>query len=164
MVLTKQRKVSLGILGIALCGLAADRMLLGGAPATAAAAEAEAPRAPVIGPSSAILPSKPGLAARLEALADRRELDPSSVGDLFASAAKPPQWRLTGMVGYGERATVTIDAVRVRVGEQHGGATLLRTTPEGAVFEQDGSEFLVRFATPEAWSERPQTGVRGNDR
>ena len=158
--LSKQRKLSLGVLAAAIAALAADRLFLG------AAAPAAAGAAPVATPpgegATSPAPVEAGvtLASRLEEIAGEEDLTPEGVKDLFADADAPLKWHLTTTFGAGPSASVRIDDRIVRVGESYGGAVLVAVTAQadtrGAVFRRGGQEFFIPMAKP---GEKPVTGA-----
>lgn len=146
MELSKQRKLSLGVLGLALTALAADRIFFGAAsPASASASEAAPATTEPVGMASSPKPAGPTLAGLLETIAGREEIDSQHVEDVFAKPERPSLWRLTTTFGVGDRAGVVIDGETVRIGGRHGGAELISVSRDGAVFRRDGTEFFVRI-------------------
>ena len=82
-----------------------------------------------------VLATHPGL---------QRRLDPLAVADVFNSR----MWRLSGLVGAGERGGVIVDGQLVRVGQEYQGATLAAVSKDGAEFVRQGVRFLVAFEAP----------------
>lgn len=150
MELSKQRKLSLGVLAVALAALAADRMFLGTATPAAAQAAAGEPVTTVVATGRPEPFRGPSLASRLESIAMGEELSAAAVADVFADAPNPAGWHLTTTFGAGDRASVRIDGQTVRVGETHAGAVLVAVTTRGdqrgAIFSRDGREFFVPLA------------------
>lgn len=100
MSLSKQRKLYVAVLGLALGGLAVDRLLLdgGSAPRRAAAQlsrdepteSADAPASPIASaPAGAQVVRSSTLSSRLDELARARQLDPAQASDAFAAS---PAW------------------------------------------------------------------------
>jgi hypothetical protein len=146
MKLSKQRKLSLGLLAVALSALAADRIFLGAASPASASAGEVGPAAPVsAGIKPTTKPAGPSLATRLESIASLEGLESGGVADVFAMPETPVKWRLTTTFGTGPGASIVIDGLHVRIGQQHGGAELVSVGPEGALFRRDGQEFFVKI-------------------
>ena len=162
---SKQRKMYVAVLGLALGGLAVDRLVLDGgtAPRRAAAQisrdEPTDPTEPATTPSTALSTDageSATLSSRLDELARARQLDPAQAPDAFAAspawvsavAVKPQEksappadevfrksHKLMAVVLNGENGAAIINDKTYVVGMEVGGFTLRSLTKRSAVFE-----------------------------
>jgi hypothetical protein len=182
MTLTRSRKIVLAVLGVAVAALLVDRLAL--APSASGPKQAQARPTPGGGtaevqaaPSpAAATPSAtetdPALAERLEATAERFQLDPEALRDGFIPAqawleelvepvpeaapdpvepqASPAeqfaeQHTLTSVILTSGGGSAVIDGKVVPVGQAIDGFTLVRLTRSSAVFAADGAEVELRL-------------------
>ena len=183
MKLTRERKIFLGLLGLGAIALAADRLFLG--PAGASAAVDEAPAAPVkaeaVAPDPApVRPEKratgPSLAQRLRGATVR--LDASSTKDAFkpssawgvtpskvpAAASEDAQTfqathHITSILQAGDQAIVMIKGKTYRVGEVVDGYRVVEIRTRSVVFQGTGPAFEVSLPEPKV-----EMSVNGRDR
>jgi hypothetical protein len=187
MQLTKERKVYGAILGLALAGLGAERVFLGGGPQSATAAPAELSAGINLSPPSHAEASQDlpeSLARRLES---RRELlpAPESPDNAFAIPASwlpepepsdepetVPKFDTQGfasrnslrrvMTGEGFRVAIMSDGSLVRPGQVVDGMTLVGVGTESAIFEAEGC--TVELLLPGATGTGGATGAASENR
>ncbi|MFO8012812.1 MAG: hypothetical protein R6X20_05835 [Phycisphaerae bacterium] len=184
MTLTRSRKIILAVLAVAVVALVVDRLVLAPpasgpkharaaptpSPADTAAKTRATPSPAAATPSETV--GRPALAERLEATAERFQLDPETLRDGFvpsqawlvdlvepAPEAAPEavetqaspaeqfaeQHTLTSVILTTGGGSAVIDGKVVPVGQVLDGFRLTRLTRSSAVFEADGEEVELRL-------------------
>ena len=174
--LSTERKVFVGVLGLALTALFVDQALLG--PSDAAASEGasdEVETTPATGIGlldgvlGSVLPqSQPGvissrgastsdLAVRLQQIAYERDLTSSSIGGLFgatpAAQASPGAMgvplglRLTAAIVSEHGSVAVISGRRVRIGETIAGHTLVKVEERSVTLESGGRQVRLELSS-----------------
>lgn len=148
MELNRQQRVGMAVAAIALAALGVDQFVLGGGGPATASAQVGAPGIlPVSAVQDARQEASSMLALRLDEFAASERVDPSAgVPDVFGGS----QWRITAVVGLGQRGAVRIDDELVRVGQVYNGAVLTSVSRTGAVFTKAGREINVSIDGPES--------------
>jgi hypothetical protein len=142
-----QRRVSVGLLGLAFAAFGVDRFLLDGGGPAEAHAQHEAERLSTEGvpplPQSLAKPA-PKLAERLDELAIRDPGLLTSVPDLFY---KPTQheWEVTSIIGRGRTGAAMINGSMLRVGQvdRASGAELVDVRPGAVVLRLGEKTYTV---------------------
>jgi hypothetical protein len=181
MKLTRSQKIVLAVLAVAITALVVDRLFLASSatgPRQARASSADAAPAPpeadpVQAPeAAAAAEAATRFAERLEAAAERFELDPAAMRDGFTleaawreELAGPPEpvqqaeaepqpspadqfagaHTLTSVVLTTKGGSAVVDGRVVPLGHDLDGFTLVRLTQNTAVFEADGEEVELRL-------------------
>jgi hypothetical protein len=182
MTLTRSRKIVLAVLAVAVAALLVDRLVL--APSASGPKQAQARPTPSGGTAEAKTAALPvpatlsgteadsALAERLEATAERFQLDPEALRDGFVPArawldelvepvpqeepeqvapeASPAeqfaeQHTLTSVILISGGGSAVIDGKVVPVGQAIDGFTLIRLTRSSAVFAGGGEEVELRL-------------------
>ncbi len=163
--LSKERRIYLGILGLGLAAVAADRVFLSAGPGQASASispmDPELPSPTIEAPKSSSLVS---VARRLDEFklspSHGHQTDafvvpaawqppPAKAAEAAPQAAKIPQTpenRVTGLIGRGEAVAAVVNGSALRIGERsREGVKLVRVVGNKVTLEEHGVETTIIF-------------------
>jgi len=175
---SRQRKIYVAILAVALGGLVVDRVVLeGGATGPSASEASDLSSLPAVSASAAVLTQSPvnpaartkTLASRLSDIAKTQNLDPSQVEDAFRPAAGwieqrqsktapvavvndvqafTDKHKLLALINNPQGGAAIINNQTIVPGKTIDGFTLVEVAKRSAFFERDGQRIELKLPAP----------------